>query len=290
MKRLIMDNWDDEYGSEVDEFNQLVPLRKQVGQTDAETLYLFTRFLTGLAVMGGEELFERLRTFQAEYDDKLASGRVKDESGDENGIDTLRYLLIGAVLRGQKRAVRRFQSGVNFSFRVSSSLLNTIAGLTDNTWMRPMREPIEGKVQEWQEEAKTMVREGRAAEENGRFLVQETVPDLIDDFIDYLAQNPQLAELIRAQIGEQSVSMAGVVMDNSRRISIGADNVLEGVIRRLFRLTRRSDLPASPLRGEPQTMYIRQSVDMPSQDIYNSMYDEAKDEPIESSAGESADE
>jgi hypothetical protein len=285
-----MDTWEDQSGSDVDEFNQLVPIKQQIGQTDGENLYLVTRFITGLTVMGGEELFERLRTFQSEYDDRLASGRVNEESSGENGVDTLRYLLIGSMLRGQKRAVKRFQSGVNFSFRATSSLLSTLAGLTDNALMRPMRTPVEGKVKDWQEEAKTVVKEGRAAEENGRFLVQETVPDLIDDFINYLAESPQLAELIRTQIGEQSVSMAGVVMDNSRRISIGADNVLEGVIRKLFRLTRRTDLPASPIRGEPQTMYIRQSVELPSQDLYDTPHDDTYIEPFESSTGEPLDE
>jgi hypothetical protein len=276
-----MDNWEEQIGSEADEFNHLVSLDEQVSQTDAETLYLFTRFLTGLAVLGSEELSERLRAFQDEYEDRIASGRVSKDEVGEGGMDTLRYLFIGAMLRGQRRAVQRFQNGVNFSFRATSSLYSLLAGLTNNALMQPIRKPVEGKVKEWQQEARAMVKEGHAAEDNGRFLVRETVPDLIDDFINYLADSPQLEELIRTQIGEQSVGLANMMIDNSRRISVGADNILEGVIRRLLRLTRRADLPGSPLRGKPQTMYMRESIDVPSQDDYYSSYNALDDKKID---------
>lgn len=277
-----MDNQNDQIGTWVDEVDQMTSSNKPSPPVMGETLNLVTRFLVGLIVMGGEELSERLKEFQIEYDDKIASGSVIEELEDESGLDTLRYLLIGAMLRSQKRAVQQVNTGVNFGFRVTSSMLKRFSVLSDNFLMRPMRRPVESKVKGWQEVTRVLVRDGRAAEENGRFLVEETVPGIIDDFVDYLAKSPQLAELIRTQIGEQSSSLAGVMVDNSRRLSVGADGVLEGVIRRLFRLTSREDLPGSPIRGKPQTMYMRESMDIMSKFEIGEIYDFSYDESTES--------
>jgi hypothetical protein len=61
--------------------------------------------------------------------------------------------------------------------------------------------------------------------------------------------------LVRDQIAQQSGTVASAAVTTGRTATVAADNVMEGLIRRLFRRTPRTELPASPLAGKPQTMY-----------------------------------
>ena len=107
--------------------------------------------------------------------------------------------------------------------------------------------------------ARSLVDEGRAEEQNGRLLAGMTVQEVIDEFINYISDNEELAELVRDQIGQQSIGMAGVVVDNSRRLTSTADNLLEGIVRRILRMRSREELPGSPLVGQPQLMYLQEN-------------------------------
>ncbi len=223
-----------------------------------DNYHLFVRFLVGLTLLGREELLERLQVFQSEIDTNPRFQSKHEYFVDESGMDTLRYLMIGFLARSNRWTIDAIRSGVNRTYRTTNRLLNTFYTLTDNPLMRPTKHRVEAFIDNLEQEGKRLVKEGRFEEVHGRDLASETVSEIIDEFIDYLAENPKLSELIREQLGEQSIGLAGTMVDNSRRLSVGADNVLEGIIRRLLRLTPRENLPQSPLVGEPQTMYYRE--------------------------------
>jgi hypothetical protein len=48
-------------------------------------------------------------------------------------------------------------------------------------------------------------------------------------------------------------------VDNSRSVSLTADDAAEGLLRWLLRRTPRRSLPPSPVEGEPQNMYAAQA-------------------------------
>ncbi len=226
---------------------------------DEDSIYLLTRFVLGLAVLGSDELIRRLKEIQSEINTNPDYWTWENSRNSETGLDLLRYLTIGLLVRGQRRAVRNIRSGLEFSYRSAGFMMDTFFALTDNWLMRPVRRPVEGLLATLQKEGQSLVKEGRFEEQNGRMLAQESVGEIVDDLIDYMSENPELADLIREQLGAQSAGLAGVVVDNSRRAATTADAVFEGAIRRLFRLPRRGDLPQSPLRGKPQTMYFPKS-------------------------------
>jgi hypothetical protein len=99
-------------------------------------------------------------------------------------------------------------------------------------------------------------------EQNARLLASQTVGEVIDELLDFMSENPDLAEFVRELIGQQSVGLAGVVRDNARQVSSTADYIAEGVVRRILRRRSRRDMPPSPLMGKPQTMY---SIEDPTQ-------------------------
>lgn len=226
----------------------------QPAQGDAYELY--TRLLLGLAVLGGDELLKRLRAFQAEYERQPEMQARFKSVDEETGADLLRYLLVGGLVRSQRAVTRTVRSGINFSFRSTAWALNTFYDLTDNFLLRPLQRPVDAVLVGSERAARSLVDEGRVEEQQGRALAGKTVQEVIDEFIAYISGNEELAELVRDQIGQQSIGLAGIVVDNSRRLTSTADSLLEGVVRRLLRLRSRGELPDSPLAGQPQLMYL----------------------------------
>ncbi len=105
------------------------------------------------------------------------------------------------------------------------------------------------------------IQRGRYEEQFGRRLSRRLVGAPINDIVDYLAKNPHVARLVEEQLTElrknpepvrelvqgQSVGMATEVVDELREQGVTADNLLEGVVRRVLRRTSRDKLPPPPL-------------------------------------------
>jgi hypothetical protein len=83
---------------------------------------------------------------------------------------------------------------------------------------------------------------------------------LIDEVMDYVAENPELDRLIAELVGQKSAGLATVVVDNTRSLTATADDVTEGLLRRLLRRKPRRALTPSPLEGKPQRMYAPETV------------------------------
>ena len=73
--------------------------------------------------------------------------------------------------------------------------------------------------------------------------------------MDKLAESPELTDMIVELVSQQGKGMAGAVGDNARSLSVIADNATESFARRLLRRKPRQELPPSPMRDVPQTMY-----------------------------------
>lgn len=222
---------------------------------ETESLELLSRFLTGALILGGGELSQRLRHFQREFEAESRPLLPAVDSDQETTGDLVRYLALGLFARGQKRVARGVRQGVYASLGVTRSILGGLDRLTDNELARPLRRPVEARLKALAQEADQVIDEGRLEEQNARYLASQTVGDVIDDLLDYLAENPEVADLIRRQIGAQGAGLAGVVAENTRSVTVAGDFALEGLVRRLLRRRMRRDLPLSPYMGKPQTMY-----------------------------------
>lgn len=220
-----------------------------------ENLQGLTRFLAGALILGGEGLLQRVRYFQRELEADPSRRPTLTASAEEMTGEHIRYLALGLAARGQKRVARGLRQGAQLSLGVTRSILGRLDRLTDNQLARPLRRPVENRLKALRQETTEVIEEGRLEEQYARYLASQTVGDLIDDLLDYLAENPEVADLIKRQIGAQSASLAGVVAENTRSVTVVGDYALEGLVRRLLRRRLRRDLPMSPYMGKPQTMY-----------------------------------
>jgi hypothetical protein len=132
---------------------------------------------------------------------------------------------------------------------------NTLDRLTDNWLMRPFRRPVEARIQSWGEEAVEIMEEGQREEQDSRALAADRVETLVEYVFEQIAESQELDDLILELIGKKSVTYTSRLVDNLRTITATMDYLLEGVLRKLLRRTPRRELPASPLQGQPQTMY-----------------------------------
>ena len=220
-----------------------------------EDLQLLSRVLMGIFLLGGDGLAQRLREFQEQIDARSTMVDQDVTASDETNWDLVRHLTIGTLVRGQKQIVRGVHKGVRLSVGTADWMAGKLDKWTDNRLMRPFRRPIESRWRRLKQQAGLIIEEGRLEEQNSRLLASQTVDEFIDEIMEYMARDPELALLIREQIAAQSSGLAEVVAGNTREVTVAADNTMEGAVRQFLRREPRSALPPSPFLGKPQAMY-----------------------------------
>lgn len=221
---------------------------------DTVNMALFTRVLIGLTLEGSDFLLERLQVLQQILDEDRQSVEVP-VAGTENRIDMTRYLAIGLLLRGERRAIQTTRHGIEWAASTMGWLLGTADSVTRNPLIRPFRRPFDQLVDQLVLEGQLSLAEGRVAERDGRVLAREIVTEITDEVIDYISDNPKLADLVRDQIGAQGSTLTNVVVENARSVTVTGDTLLERLARRILGRTPRGELQPSPFAGQPQTMY-----------------------------------
>lgn len=224
-------------------------------ELDLESAQLLTRFLMGAAFMGADELFERLRYFQQEIDTEpwLLDGDSNLDQASNSAL--LRYLAVGLMARGQRTVGNGVQRAFRAALGTTSWALGRADRLTDNPLTGPVRRRMAARVQAFGKGTAQIIREGQREEQVSRRLAGQTINEIIDEVLDYVAENPDIQESIRYLVAQQGVGLANVVADNSRTVTVAADYLAERLVRRVLRRKPRADLEPSPLTGMPQTMY-----------------------------------
>jgi hypothetical protein len=222
-------------------------------EPDFEDVQLLSQFLVGLVSYGVKEVMERAHY----YDDEInrdPQGFDLDKQIDqaEEKIETVfRYWLIGTLMWSERTALtlsyRTFQKSID----IGGLALRTVDRTTNNFLLRPIRKPFERFVPALEKDSRARIDEGRAVEQRGQVLATATLDDIVGDFIDYMAENPEVVDLITTR----GMGLAGTVMDNGRQVGTMTDNMVENLVRKILRRPKRKDLPASPFEGKPQTMY-----------------------------------
>lgn len=210
-------------------------------------------------MQGSDTLVERLRRFQLQIDEEADALEKGIDLGAETTTDLLRYAAIGLYVRGERRVVQGVRNGLLLSLGTADWLADKLDAWTDNRVMRPFRRPVESRLKWLRQEASLVVHEGRLEERNGRVLTTRAVEELMNEVLEYMSHDPDLARLVAEQIQTQSSGLADVVTVNMRRAMVAGDGIVERVARRLFRRKARAELAPSPLAGRPQDMYRKAS-------------------------------
>ena len=114
---------------------------------------------------------------------------------------------------------------------------------TDNFLLRPVRRPFERLSDGLHKDAAARIDEGRIVERRGRVLAEQTVNDIVSDFMDYLSENPDLVDLI----SDSGMGLAGNVMDNGRQIGAVTDTACRKYDPQVFRRPNARNCRLHPL-------------------------------------------
>jgi len=225
-----------------------------------------SRLLVGLALIGGEGFFKALHNAQDKVDSRVDTTSVDTGTRDETEIDQMRYLALGSLNQAQKIAARGARKGFRFSLRASGAMLGAFYAITDNSLLRPMQRPVDVVLSSVARDADQALRMGRYEEEQSKAIVRETVNEIVDEVVDSIADNPKVAKAVQDIVGSQSMGMAQMGLDGATAATSASDDAVEGVIRRLLRMTPRNELPESPIAGQPQFMYLPENYNPERQD------------------------
>jgi hypothetical protein len=221
------------------------PPETRAGSNDNRAL---SRFLIGLLLLGGDELAQGLQG--------ASPARADSPVEEETSSDLLRHLAVGLLARGQRRAGSSLRTMYYASMGTASWTFEKLDRWTDNRFVRPLRRPIEVRLQRWGEEAVEIIEEGQREEQDSRAFAADSVESIVESIVDQIAESEEVDRLITELVGQKSVSFATSLVDNVRTLTATADDALEAVLRRLLRRRPRRALPPSPVEGQPQTMYV----------------------------------
>lgn len=212
-------------------------------EPEFDSLRSLTSLLIGGAIEGTSQLVTRLR----EYEEELRARDAEEDDAEsavtqEDELDRLRYAFVGMVLDVQstfRRNVSLWARALDGSARATDRVTRT---LTPNFLFRPLQRRYNGLVRRGEDSLARWVADGRTAEPQSRELAKMTYKQIVDEFIDTLAENPELQDLIT----QQSIGLASEARDEVRERTVTADNIMESIVRRILRRTPRAELPPPP--------------------------------------------
>jgi hypothetical protein len=205
-----------------------LPVKVQANFDDLESVL---RLLIGAGVLGGDELLNRLRQWEEKV---LYEPQQPGQMPLEDDFTRLRYAVIGLLFDGSKRAVKAANDVVNYGNRQSSAAYRTLDDMTRipliGLLAAPLKRTVDNTTRRRDNEVERLIRIGRVEERDGRKLAAVATDELISELLMRVGNDPEVSNIIQ----NQSVDMAGDMLDDFRQGTIKADNKLNQAIRKLL--------------------------------------------------------
>jgi hypothetical protein len=227
-----------------------------------DELRSLTRLAIGAVDIGIEELRNRLRKWEQEID--LAQAKEKTQStpqevaGQREATEPeseqlLRYAVTGILFDAQVIIKGEVDKAVNLGRRVRRRTSPIVRPLASSRLLSPARKRYRKLVSIGQQRVDRWVEIGRQEESHSRMLAQTALTGAVDETVDYLAEMPGVQELIATQ----TTSIAGELVEEIRERTVGADILLEGFARTIFRRKPRYQLPPPPPEVQMSAVTLR---------------------------------
>ncbi len=222
-------------------------LAADAGPTEAnfDSLQALTRLLVGGAIEGTSQLTTRLQKYQEELRREAAESSTEgDETAvtREDELDRLRFALVGLIFDAQSTFRRNVTLWAKIASR-SASMTNRVTEPVANSFLfNPIQRRYDKLVRRGEQSLARWIADGRVEEPQSRQLASRTYGEIVDEFINRLSENPELQSLIT----EQSLGVATEMRDEVRERTVTADNVMEGIVRRILRRAPRAELAGPP--------------------------------------------
>lgn len=176
---------------------EVITYTKPAKKPRVGTLRMLMRMALGGAVMGQEELLNRFQEKQSQT--QVPAAELNRVTPLESEADRVRYAILGAVANSNEsllRSVSKLNQGSNRSYGRLTKALEPISG---SRFLKPFRRRYERLIDHGDELVSNWIAVGRREEYLSRQLTQEIATESIEETLDYLADSPELDELMAAQ-------------------------------------------------------------------------------------------
>ena len=161
------------------------------------SLRMLMRMALGGAIIGREELKKRFQDKQSET--HIPAAELNRVTPIESEADRARYAVVGATANSSE-ALRKSISKLGLtSDRSYGRLTRAVQPVTNSRLLKPFRRRYQRYLDHGDKVVSKWVAAGRREEYLGRQLAQETAIDSIEETLDYLADSPELDELMTQQ-------------------------------------------------------------------------------------------
>jgi hypothetical protein len=210
-----------------------------------DTLQSITRLVIGGVEVSADELLRRLAIWESEVSDTLTS-HEKDGTTAENRhaavVPSSRLALIGLIFEMQDGLRTGAKTLGKIEKYISNLLDPFVQPMLGSRLLAPTRRSYDNLANRGKLEVERWITRGMREETHSRLLAEKGFDDIVDTYIEYLASNPEVQELVQSQ----STGLANEVVEEVRERTVSADTFLEGLARSLLRRIPRSNLPPPP--------------------------------------------
>ena len=172
------------------------------------TVRMLMRLALGSVVIGREEMLRRFQEKQSEP--TLPASSLHEVTPIESESDHLRYAAIGAVSRTSEAFGQGISGFGRLTNRTFGFFSRAISPLTESRMMGPFRRRYQRYIDRGEKVVGGWITAGRREEYLGRQLAQDTIIESIEETLDYLAESPEMDELIQ----QESVDLVEEVFDD----------------------------------------------------------------------------
>jgi hypothetical protein len=205
------------------------------------------RLAVGGTALGVQELLSRAQKWEEQvmYNPHRASSMPV-----ETPEVRTRYALIGLLFLATRSTRDAAVGFANYSERQASSLYRTINDFSRTPLIgllaSPLKVGVDAVLRTRDRELERWIRIGRLEERDGRRIAALGTEELIKEVVDAISKNPTIKNSISDLVQQQSLDLAGEMVDDVRQSSINADDRIEGFIWRLLgRAPRQRDIDAT---------------------------------------------
>jgi hypothetical protein len=230
---------------------EVITYSKKAYESKTSTLRMVMRLALGGAIIGREELKRR---FQEKQSVRHVSGaELNKVTPIETETDRARYAAIGALAKSSDGLRRWFSSLGRAANRTYGRLARTLEPVSDSRLLGPFRRRYQRYTDRGDQVVAEWVAAGRKEEYLSRQLAEDTTVEVIEETLDYLAESPEMDELIQAQTGDLVEDVFDDIQESATNTTlILSDWFTTTVLRRPRRKSKQSPPTEAETQDRPE--------------------------------------
>jgi hypothetical protein len=226
--------------------------------TPFDALQSTTRLLVGLALIGGDELLKRVQDIEQAIlttppDPAALAEQIRNSPTGQYIPDDVRHALIGLAFDLQAQLRTNLPRFLATGDQIFTSLTQPVQSIVSripivSSLGKSIGLQLDATHRRGEDQLKRWIAIGRREEPRSRVLAAMLYKRILDDYIDFFAEKPEVQNLIMGQ----ATGLTAEVIDEVRETTVSGDSFFEGIVRAVLRKAPRTEVP-------PPSIEIRQA-------------------------------